>query len=170
MPWFFFSSWMCCRVVFVCGPTPSLVCSSISSRQLSTLMRLCLARSCRSAARRFSWLGVGVPFAKNIWTTKVHAGEGRRLAPGERLLEAELLDVEFDGGWNVTDRQAGVDLLTFDERQGWATHNICSLLPRDPGRRTFLRRPSRPVDPLAFRSNLTVDHPSHWRSLTPTGR
>jgi hypothetical protein len=48
--------------------------------------------------------------------TKVHAGEGRRLAPGERLLEAELLDVEFDGGWDVTDRQARVDLLAFDER------------------------------------------------------
>jgi hypothetical protein len=35
--------------------------------------------------------------------TKVRAGEGGRLAPSERQLEAELLDVEFDGGCNVTD-------------------------------------------------------------------
>jgi hypothetical protein len=70
---------------------------------------------------------------ENLDSAKVHAGEGRWLAPGERLLEAELLDVEFDGSWNVTDRQAGVDLLAFDERRGWAGHNICSFLPRDPG-------------------------------------
>src|SRR6267378_1778323 len=74
--------------------------------------------------------------------TKVHAGKGRRLAPCERLLEAELLDVEFDGSRNVTDRQAGVDLLAFDERQGWAAHNICSLLLSAPGRRTVLCWPS----------------------------
>ena len=36
------------------GPTPSLVCSSISSRQLLTLMRLCFARSTSSAAGRVS--------------------------------------------------------------------------------------------------------------------
>jgi hypothetical protein len=38
----------------VCGPTPSFVWSSISSRQRFTLMRLCLAKSNRRAARRFS--------------------------------------------------------------------------------------------------------------------
>jgi hypothetical protein len=32
-------------------------------------------------------------------------GELRRLAPGERLLKAELGDIEFDGGGNVADRQ-----------------------------------------------------------------
>ena len=53
---------------------------------------------------------------ENLGFAKVHAGESRGLTPGERLLEAELLDVEFDCGWNVTDRQAGVDLLAFDER------------------------------------------------------
>jgi hypothetical protein len=47
---------------------------------------------------------------------KVHAGKGRRLAPSERLLEAELLDVAFDGGRKITDRQAGVDLLAFGDR------------------------------------------------------
>ena len=53
---------------------------------------------------------------KHLDFAKVHAGEGRWLAPSERLLEAKLLYVEFDRGQNVTDRQAGVDLLAFDKR------------------------------------------------------
>src|ERR1043166_1140626 len=63
---------------------------------------------------------------------KVHAGEGRRLAPRKRLLEAERPGVEVEGGRNVTDSQASVALLAFDERQGWAGHNMCSLLAPDP--------------------------------------
>jgi hypothetical protein len=50
-----------------------------------------------------------------------------------------------------------VDLLAFGERQGWAAHNICSFPPRHPGRRTFLRWPSRPLNPMAFASNLTIE-------------
>ncbi len=61
---------------------------------------------------------------ENLHSAKAHAGECRRLAPSERLLEAELLGVEFEGGWNITDRQAGVDLLAFDERLGWSRYML----------------------------------------------
>src|SRR5689334_14526768 len=41
-------------VVCVCGPTPSLVCGSISSRQLFTLIRLCFAKSSGDPHRSFT--------------------------------------------------------------------------------------------------------------------
>ncbi len=73
--------------------------------------------------------GIGRAFRQeDLDFTKAHAGEGRRFAPGERVLKAELLDVEFDGGWNVTDHQSGVHLVAFDERPGWTDHKCILLL------------------------------------------
>jgi hypothetical protein len=41
---------------------------------------------------------------EHLHVPQVHARERRRVAPGERQMEAELFRVEFDGGKDVVDR------------------------------------------------------------------
>src|SRR5260370_16282704 len=56
--------------------------------------------------------GIGGAFPQeNLNFAKIHAGEGRRFAPREPFLEAQLLDIEFDAGWNVPDPPAAPHLL-----------------------------------------------------------
>jgi hypothetical protein len=60
---------------------------------------------------------------KDLDLAQHHAGEGRRIAECERLVESQLVDIEIDGRGNVLDGQAGMELLAFDERPRCARHN-----------------------------------------------
>src|SRR5690349_19443446 len=99
MPCCFFSSWMWRRVVLVWGPTPSFVCSSISSRQPSTLMRLCLARSPEKRCETFLQTHWHVdPFNFETW------------APVEQVMSKyEVIPLQIahcivaDAVWSVVD-------------------------------------------------------------------
>jgi len=71
------------------------------------------------------------------------------------LGQARMTGRQETGGSVV--RTRAVPASNTSVRQGWAAHNICSFSPCHPGRTTFLRWSSRPVDPLALTSNLTIE-------------
>src|SRR5947209_12093484 len=52
---------------------------------------------------------------KHLYPAKIHACEGRRLTPCEPQCESQLFRIEVDGGENVADRQARVNLLALHE-------------------------------------------------------
>ena len=63
---------------------------------------------------------------KHLRVAQAHAGEGRRLAPGEGDPEAELLGVELDGRVDVIDGQSRVDPLAFDVGRVHGGYYECS--------------------------------------------
>ena len=68
-------------------------------------------------------LGIGLALLQEyLRTTQIHTREGRRVAPSEGLLEAELFRVELGGCENVADFQTSVVLLAVNLWDGGLGH------------------------------------------------
>jgi hypothetical protein len=73
------------------------------------------------AARSWSRLALG---HKEPNLAETNSSEGGRIAPDERLLEAELCGVKLDGGGDIGDGNPGLDFVAFDQRRRWNTHGF----------------------------------------------
>jgi len=96
-------------------------------------------------------LRIGRAFPQeHLHLTQVYTRERRRIAPGERQVEAEFFRIEVDSGNNVADGEASVGLLTFDDGSGRRAHG--HLLGRGSSA-PDQRRDFEPCSPISSRTS-----------------